>query len=359
MSKIKQTTAPSFADIAVIDRRSKIKDNFLKQIDQLVDWRPISNLLNKHCLKQATTPMGAPSYPPIMLFKILLLETWYGLSDREVEARINDSISCSDFLELDLTKAAPDHTTICRFRQLIVDKELMEKLLKLFNKQLQKHKIMSIKEGAIVDASIVDSSNKPTGGRQIIIADDREDSRTEEEKEAEEEYQQKVVSTKPGVDEEARWVKKGKEYRYGYKKHVVTNAEGLVLGVITTPANVSDTTQIIPLVDKVKLPEETIVFADKGYTSQRNRSALKERNLADGIMCKATRSKPLSAGQKHLNRMISSYRWKIERTFGSIIRWFGGGRCRYRGLKKTHYQNLLESLAYNLKRAPRLIMQQS
>ena len=87
MSKIKQTKAPSFADIAVIDRRNKMRNTFLSQINQLVDWRPISNLLNKQCLKQPTTPMGAPSYPPLILFKILLLETWYGLSDREVEER--------------------------------------------------------------------------------------------------------------------------------------------------------------------------------------------------------------------------------------------------------------------------------
>ena len=70
----------------------------MTQINQLVDWRPIYNLLNKNCLKQATTPMGAPSYPPLLLFKILLLETWYGLSDREVEELINDSISWGDFL---------------------------------------------------------------------------------------------------------------------------------------------------------------------------------------------------------------------------------------------------------------------
>ena len=359
MSKIKQTKAPSFADIAVIDRRNKMRNPFLSQINQLVDWRPISNLLNKHCLKQATTPMGAPSYPPLLLFKILLLETWYGLSDREVEERINDSISWSDFLELDLSKASPDHSTICRFRLELVDKGVMEKLFKLFNKQLQKHGIMTIKEGAIVDASIVDSPNKPTGGRQIVIADDREDNRTDEEKKAEEVYQQTVVSTKRGVDEEARWVKKGKEYRYGYKKHTLTNSQGLVLEVITTSANTSDTTQIIPLVEKAGLPEETMILADKGYTSQKNREALKELKLEDGIMHKATRGKPLTEGQKTLNSLISGTRWVIERTFGSIIRWFHGGRCRYRGLRKTHYQNLIESLAYNLKRAPQLIMQQS
>ena len=358
MSQIKQAKNSSFADTAIIDRRIKMRNPFLNQINQIVDWRPISKLLNKHCLKQATTPMGSPSYPPLLLFKILLLETWYGLSDREVEERINDSISWSDFLDLDLTNASPDHSTICRFRLELVDKGLMEKLFKLFNKQLKKHGIMAIKEGAIVDASIVDTPNKPSGGRQIVIADDREDTRTDEEKAAEETYQQKVVSAKPGVDYEARWVKKGQAYRYGYKKHTLTDSQGLVLEVITTTANVADTTQIAPLAAKAGLPEGTLILADKGYTSKQNRAALKALKLEDGIMHKAARGKPLTASQKHLNGLISATRWVIERTFGSIIRWFHGGRCRYRGLRKAHYQNLIESLAYNLKRAPQLIIAQ-
>ena len=63
-------------------------------------------------------------------------------------------------------------------------------------------------------------------------------------------------------------------------------------------------------------------------------------------MRKATRGKPLAASQKYLNSLISATRGVIELTFGSIIRWFhGGGGCRYRGLRKAHYQNLIESLA--------------
>ena len=104
-----------------------MRNLFLSQINQLVDWRPISKLLNTRRLKQATTPLGTPSCPPRLLFKILLLETWYGLSDREVKERINDSISWSDFLKLDLTNASPGHSTICRFRLELVDKGLMER----------------------------------------------------------------------------------------------------------------------------------------------------------------------------------------------------------------------------------------
>ena len=75
-------------------------------------------------------------------------------------------------------------------------------------------------------------------------------------------------------------------------------------------------------------------------------------------MRKATRGKLLAVSQKYLNSLISATRWVVERTFGSIIRWFHGGRCRCRGLRKAHYQNLIESLAYNLKRVPQLIITQ-
>lgn len=142
----------------------------MSQINQLVDWCPISSLLNKRCLKQAAAPMGAPSYPTLLLFKRLLQVNWYGLSDREVEERINDSISRNDFLELDLTNAPLDHSTICRFRLELVDKGLMERLFKLFDRQLQQHGIMAIKEGAIVGASIVDSPNKSTGSQHTRLS---------------------------------------------------------------------------------------------------------------------------------------------------------------------------------------------
>ena len=67
----------------------------------------------------------------------------------------------------------------------------------------------------------------------------------------------------------------------------------------------------------------------------------------------------LTERQRELNNAISKIRCLIERTFGSIRRWFSGGRCRYRGLERTHTQNILEAMAYNLKRMPRLLVLQS
>ena len=75
-------------------------------------------------------------------------------------------------------------------------------------------------------------------------------------------------------------------------------------------------------------------------------------------MLKAQKGIKLSERQREFNKLISKTRCLIERTFGSIRRWFMGGRCSYRGLERTHTQNVLEAMAYNLKRMPRLLMLQ-
>ena len=98
-----------------------------------------------------------------MMFKILLLQTWYGLSDYEVDERINNSILFSESLVLDMGFPTPDHSTIGRFRTELTRLGIMDKLLRELNKQFKKHGISHIDQGAIVDASIVDSPYAPDG----------------------------------------------------------------------------------------------------------------------------------------------------------------------------------------------------
>ena len=114
---------------------------------------------------------------------------------------------------------------------------------------------------------------------------------------------------------------------------------------ITTPANRSDIKELPPLIAKVELPKGTPVLADKGYASKENRDCLRQHGLIDGIMHKAARNRPLTESDKAFNKLISPIRSTIERTFGSIKRWFHGGLCRYRGLPKAHTQNVLEGMA--------------
>ena len=118
------------------------------------------------------------------------------------------------------------------------------------------------------------------------------------------------------MDTEARWVRKGRHYRYGYKKHVLTDGQGLVESIITTPANCADTVVLPELIEKAELTQGVSVLADKGYCSKKNSACLLERGLIDGIMLKAQKGMKLTERQRELNNGISKIHCLIERTFG-------------------------------------------
>ena len=144
----------TFADALLSKRYRKAQNDFLNQVDRLIDWRPIRTLINKKYTKRQNA-IGAPAYDVILLFKMLLPKTWYNLSDCALEERINDSITFSRFLGLKMEEVSPDHSTISRFRSALTELGLMDKLLAQFNKQLSRHHI-SVREGVLVDASLVE-----------------------------------------------------------------------------------------------------------------------------------------------------------------------------------------------------------
>ncbi|ATS06570.1 hypothetical protein CLI75_08975 [Porphyromonas gingivalis] len=144
----------TFADALLSKRYRKAQNDFLDQVDTLIDWRPIRTLINKKYTKRQNA-IGAPAYDVILLFKMLLPKTWYNLSDCALEERINDSITFSRFLGLKMEEVSPDHSTISRFRSALTELGLMDKLLAQFNKQLSRHHI-SVREGVLVDASLVE-----------------------------------------------------------------------------------------------------------------------------------------------------------------------------------------------------------
>ncbi len=336
-------THPTLADSICDIRSRKIKQTFFNQINTLLDWRPILKVLKKHYTKgQSAT--GKPSYSGLLLFKMSLLQTWYGLSDYEVEDRVNDSISFSYFCGLHIDQIAPDHSTLSRFRTLMTKAKAYEPLFQEINKQLEAHKII-VKTGIIVDASVIDTPLKPKGKTNYKVTQDRKDM---QEIEVNKDYA-------ASVDKDAAWLKKGGKYRFGYKKHHVTDNEGLVLGVLTTKASVNEVGNLEAVLDTANLPEDIPLKADKGYQSKKNAELLKKRKLKNHIMKKAYKNKPLTHWERKFNKLIGKTRFKVERTFGGIKRWFSGAIARYRGIKKMHTQNLMEAMCYNLYRSPGII----
>ena len=334
---------PTLAD-SICDLRSrKIKQTFFTQINTLLDWQPIVKVLKKHYTK-GKSATGKPSYSGLLLFKMSLLQTWYGLSDYEVEDRVNDSISFSYFCGLHIDQIAPDHSTLSRFRTIMTKAKAYESLFKEINRQLEPQKII-VKTGVIVDASVIDTPLKPKGKTNHKVTEDRKD-----------EQEVEVIKDYPAsVDKDAAWLKKGGKYRFGYKKHHVTDNEGLVLGVLTTKASTNEIANLEDVLDTADLPEDIPLKADKGYQSKKNVTLLKKRKLKNHILKKAYKNKPLTHWEKKFNKLIGKTRFKVERTFGSIKRWFSGGTARYRGIKKMHTQNLMEAVCYNLCRSPGIL----
>ena len=343
-----------------VEKRTR-KNTFFKQINMLIDWSEVEKEIKK-VYKRGHSVDGRPAYSGLLLFKMLLLGIWYNLSDERVEESVNDSLSMMRFCDLDIEDSVPDHSVLSRFRTELTEKKAFDRLLKKINRQLVAHKVI-IKNGiGIVDATITDSPLCPKGKTEYEIAEDRkEDERSSEECEKEEVQMKLVKKQQPGVDNEARYLRKGKEVRFGYKKHILTDENGMQLSVHTTTANEHDSKGLKPCLESQDEEHAvTSCFTDKGYQVPDNvkllKKPVKSRKVKNRIMHKAYKNKPLTEWQKQYNRLISKKRWVVERTLGGMRRWFGCGVARYIGLAKTHTQHLLEAIAYNLYRAPGIVI---
>ena len=198
-----------------------------------------------------------------------------------------------------------------------------------------------VRKGTIVDATIIESSRRPRKVMEIMPEDRKEET----------------IET-PAItysdDSDAAWVKKGNKPYYGYKGHISVDAEeGFITGGHITPANTADTTEFEKLVNGS--PEGSIILADKGYASEKNRTILANKKLKDGIMYKAARNRPLTDTQRIINRFISSVRYKVEQSIGTLKRGYRFFRMRYIGLKKGNMEFLLNAMAFNLKKAAAMI----
>ena len=342
---MKSIQQPTLADSICDVRTRKIKKVFFGQINTLLDWQSISSTIDKYYIK-GKSAVGKPSYDGLLLFKMCLLQTWYGLSDYEVEDSVNDRISFSYFCGLNIDQVAPDHSTVSRFRTAMTDAGAYENLFKEINTQLESHQII-VKKGLIVDASVIDTPLRPKGKTTHKVTQDR----SEEEVSVKKEYAD-------SVDKDGTWLKKRGKYHFDFKKHHITDNQGLVLGVLTTTASRNEISNLEDVLDtiNVELPKDIPLKADKGYQSNKNAELLKKRNLKNHILKKAYKNKPLTYWEKKFNKLIGQTRFKVERTFGGIKRWFNGGEARYKGMEKMHTQNLMEAMCYNLYRSPGIIV---
>jgi IS5 family transposase len=262
---------------------------------------------------------GRPAYPPLLMFKVLLLQSLYGLSDAETEEALIDRLSFRRFVGVALTDRVPDHSTICRFRNLLVEQGLLDKLFAELDRQLDRAGLI-LRRGTMLDATVIETQAAKPGDPQSTS------------------------------DPDARFTRRqGRSgSSFGYKAHVaVDEGSGLIRGVITTPANVNDT---VPA-DQLIQGDEQAVLADAAYHTHARQAALKARGIKPRLMRRPNKHHPvLPPWLKRYNQLIARRRAAVETTFATLKRRMGLGCIRYRGLTKAAGQVLIAAIAFNMRR---------
>lgn len=204
---------------------------------------------------------------------------------------------------------------------------------------------MHIKEAttAVVDATVIESVCRPR--RCIEVSEDREEDS---------EPSTNAVRIIESADPDACWLKKGKRSYFGYKGFISVDAEhGFIQAIKVTPANVAEVNQLEALIES--LPLVDLVLADKAYASQDNREYLREQQIHDAIMHKASRANPLTEASKALNRQISKLRYIVEQGFGTLKQRFGFQRSRYRTTAGVQTEFYWKAMCFNLLKAQRIL----
>ena len=288
----------------------------LDRLHGLVKWYRFEKVLSS--LREGGS--GRPAYPSLLMFKVLLLQSLYGLSDAEMEEALGDRLSFRRFVGLSLTDAVPDHTTICRFRNLLVGQAMLEKLFAELDRQLDTAGLI-LRRGTMLDATVIETTAaRPGGGGRTTS------------------------------DPEARYTRReGKAgSSFGYKAHVgVDQGSGLIRAVRTTPANVNDT---VPADGLIRGDERT-VLADAAYHTHAREAALKAQGIKPRLMRRANKHHPILPPRlRRYNRLIARQRAAVETTFATLKRRMGLGLIRYRGLAKAEGQVIIAAMAFNMRR---------
>lgn len=307
----------SFGQLSLADSLVSGRRGSLDRIAGLVDWPALDALMP--CIHSSLS--GRPGYGPLVLLRCVLLQQWYGLSDPGLEEALGDRLSFRRFVGLSLSDPVPDHSTLSRFRKVLVEQGLGERLLGEVNRQLAERGLI-LKRGTLVDASLIAANaRRPRKG------------------EPKEERSDRDASWNAMPDDGPH---------YGYKAHVaVDEGSGLVRQAILTPANVSDRT---PAPDLIQGDEQAF-YADKGYDGWWLSAKLAEQGIEDHIMRPNYRRRLLTRDDKTRNKQIASVRYQVERTFAVLKQWYGYSRVRYRSLVRNSLQLQLLCVAMNLRRA--------
>lgn len=317
-----------------LEKLSKLGDS-LEKLNQAIDWELFRPKLTNVFKKQAKGAGGRPPYDYVMLFKALVLQRIYNLSDDQTEYQINDRMSFMRFLGLGLGDRVPDAKTIWLYRDTLTKANVIRELFDLFNAQLEDAGLIT-HTGTIVDATFVEAP------RQHNHHDENNDIK--QGKTPKEWKKPENIHKLRQKDSDARWTRKGREFHFGYKDHVKADADSkLITDYTVTPANVHDSQPMPAMIDE----SDKAVYADSAYWGSVVADALPE-NVENHIHERGTKKQPLTEEQKASNRTKSKTRCRIEHIFGFMTNSMHGITVRSVGLARAEFNIGLTNLIYNL-----------
>lgn len=318
-----------------LEKLSKKQDP-LERLSNHIDFeffrKPLERLLGHSTDKSKG---GRPAYDFVLLFKILILQRYYNVSDDAIEYAILDRLSFMRFLGLGINDPVPDAKTIWLFRDKLTTQNGIEKLFTHLDKQLDKDGII-VHKGKLIDASIVEVP---------VQRNSRDENKQLKEGTVPTEWQDNKIRQK---DTDAQWVThNGKSY-FGYKNHIKADTKTKIITAYkATTANIHDSVVIEELLNKREDSGKPL-HADSAYSSEAIEKVCIRKRIESRIHEKGYRNKPLSKRQQQRNHTKSKVRARVEHIFGFMTNSMNDMYLHYRNFARNAAGIGLMNLTYNL-----------
>jgi len=314
----------------------------LQKLDKVIEWEIFRAPIEEALHVEPKAPGGRPPFDKLMMFKIVILQRYYNLSDEQTEFQIKDRLSFIQFLGLQIGDTIPDQKTIWHFKEQLKKKKLSKKLFELFTTQLINNGVVA-REGSIVDASFVNvpRQRNTKDENQIIKKGDIPQN-----------FQDNPAKLSQ-KDTDARWMTKNAERHFGYKNHINADAATkLITKFTTSSASLHDSQKIEELINR----DDKRLYADSAYRSQKIESYLWLKHCKSFVHEKAYRSRPLDYAQERANSIKSKIRVRVEHVFGQMTNSMHKG-LDLKAIGKERIESTigLLNLTYNLFRYEQLV----
>lgn len=320
------------------EKKLEQKRPTLERVNQIIPWEEFRSILESIHQKERKSDAGRKPLDVILMFKLLVLQSLYNISDDELEYQVNDRISFMKFLSLGIEDSVPDATTVWLFREKLAKAGVIEEIFERFELHLR-DKGYSAQSGQIVDATLIPVPKQKNK---------REENEKIKKGEVPEEWKKnpKRLSHK---DCEARWTKKNGQSHYGYKNHISIDVEyGFIRNYEVTTAEVHDSQVLGEIIDIENSGDK--IWADSAYRSENVEWVLEKIGFESEVHERAYRNKPLTEQQEEKNKEKSKVRAKVEHVFGQFVMSMGGKLVRSIGKARAKANIGLKNLAYNFRR---------